>query len=188
MHDPLTFDARLADAYERFLATAPISIDAREMASSAVAAGRQARGFDVTFLGVGVSLDRRWAAILVAVLVLASLLAIGVGGWLVRSTQPPLSDPLATPSMEAIFVRTGSSSDVLEVVAVRPDGTERVVRQLRSATYLQDRTFALGAHLSEDGWIALATNRSRAPGRMEATRTPSMRSLTSAISAGSRST
>lgn len=161
MHDPLTFEARLADAYERYLAAAPITIDPGAIAASAAAAGRPARRINLTVLGAGVSFDRRWAAILVAALVLASLLAIGVGRWLDRMTQPPLSDPLGTPSMEAIYVRASGRGDA-DIVAVRPDGTERVARHLSSALLPDGVSFAPSGHVSEDGWIALGTE--KAPG------------------------
>jgi hypothetical protein len=161
MHDPLTFERRLADAYERYLAAAPISIDAREIAANTPAAGRQASRSNLTFFDPRVGLDRRWVAILVAALVLASLVAFGVGRWLDRNTQPPLSDPHATPSMEAIYVRASGRGDA-DVVAVRPDGTEGIVRHLSSAMLPGGLSFAPNGHVSEDGWIALGTE--MAPG------------------------
>ena len=43
MRDPMTFEARLADAFDRYVAPVDVDVDARALSSTIAAAGRRAR-------------------------------------------------------------------------------------------------------------------------------------------------
>ncbi len=113
MHDPMTFEARLADAMGRYADLAPLSVDAAAV-TRAVAADR-ASGLRGRW---NVSLGRSWATVVVlfALLVLTAAGAALVGSVLLRS------DPITAPT--GVFVPTGSMLEArIDATATRlPDG------------------------------------------------------------------
>ncbi len=84
MPEPPTFEARLADAFDRYVAPAPVEVDTRALARSVVAgaAGRRWQASDLAPTG-------RRLLLLAAALLVASLAAIVVGGRLVDPPPPP---------------------------------------------------------------------------------------------------
>jgi hypothetical protein len=156
MHDPMTFESRLADAYGRYVSDAPVSVD--PVALTASLAAPSPRRWQ---LAPGIFAVRpRWTIAVVALLLLALAASaiLLVGRWLEQDTPLLVS---GTPSMEAIYVRAVGGGDV-DIVAVRPDGSERIARHLSSAMLPDGLSFAPSGHVSEDGWIAIGTE--MAPG------------------------
>ena len=83
MRDPMTFEARLADAFDRYVAPVDVDVDARALSSTFAAAGRRARPSWHSLLMP----DRRAIQVaLVAVLLLALLFAALQAG---RRPPPP---------------------------------------------------------------------------------------------------
>jgi len=157
MSDAMTFEALLDDAFERYLADAPVEVDPAAVAAQVASPkGRRTLGW-LPRLSRELGFSKRAQVIvLIALLIAAALAVVAVGRFLERN-QLSLVLP-GSPSMEAIYVRAAARG--VDIVAVRPEGTERVVRHLESSAYLQGLTFYPGGHVSEDGWIALGTESS----------------------------
>jgi hypothetical protein len=91
---------------------------------------------------------------LVIALVALVALALAAGAVLVGSR---LVAP--RPGYDAIFLRAASDApgaDV-DIVAVRPDGEERLVKRLTASMLPDGRAFSTDGSVSQDGWIAVAT-------------------------------
>lgn len=160
MSDTMTFEALLDDAFERYLADAPIEIDAAWVAAQ-VASARPRRTLGwlprLRREGHPVEFSKRVQVIvLISLLIAAALGVVAVGRFLERNQLSLL--PPGSPSMEAMYVRAAGRG--VDIVAARPEGTERMVRHLDSAAYLEGLSFAPSGHVSEDGWIALGTESS----------------------------
>src|SRR5580765_7035365 len=150
MADQLTFEARLQDAFDRYLAAAPTAVSAPALA--AVVAGARTRGRHAGRLGVS-WLPRFSLGLLIvaaAVVLVAALIVAGTGGLRFRAMQgPPPSPPQRTltagaPAWEAIYLRSDvSGAPFVYVIEVRPDGTERLLRTL--GTTVPGSLFALSA-------------------------------------------
>ena len=159
MPDRAPFDARLADAFERYVAPAPVSVNGRAVAAAVVSRRHPPAPWSSARL------------LALAALLLVALLAvavIGTGGHLLdrlATTSPspiasgpiastPVSPPAPTlaagaPAWEAIYLRQDpADATKIQVVAVRPDGTERLLRSVPSTP-----AGATGA-LSPNGLVA----------------------------------
>jgi hypothetical protein len=152
-----TFESRLRLALRELAEGGVRPVDARATAEVAIQRGRRRWRYALrqTVLPPGIN-RRALAVLLIALLIAAALVAVGVGRFFERnhlSVVPP-----GSPSFEAIYIRSAGGG--VDIVAVRPGGTERVVRRLESAAYLQGLTFAPSGLVSEDGWIALGTESS----------------------------
>jgi hypothetical protein len=86
MPDPTTFDARLADAFERYVAPAPVAVDAPAI-SHAVATGAAMTRLSAEGWRRGIG-GRRSVVLVAAVLVLALAAATLVGGRLLERPAP----------------------------------------------------------------------------------------------------
>ena len=115
------------------------------------------------WVGAG-STDGRWGglaslrpALIVALVALLALALVGsallVGSFLAK---PPM---LPRSGYDAIFLRAASDApgaDV-DIFAVRPDGAERLVKRLTASLLSDGRDFSIYGSVSQDGWIAVAT-------------------------------
>jgi WD40 repeat protein len=104
MAEQTTFETRLADAYERYVAPAPVEVDARALARSVVAgaAGHRWQGSDLVPTG-------RRLLLLAAALLVTALAAGAVGS---RLLQPPPPAPFKgelVPSGSLTQPRTGAA-------------------------------------------------------------------------------
>ncbi len=162
-------------------------IDVLAIARGAIGTGTRPRASRAGFVLVAATADlvaaarRRTAAsplplVLVAALLLVALIALalsGAGGRLLNlptvtspSPAPMVVAPTAAPptlavdapAYEAIYLRP--VADGIDVVAVRPDGQERLLRRI--GTTLPDSKFPLvsDGSVSENGWLAISTSSS----------------------------
>lgn len=166
MPDRPTFDARLADAFERYVHAAPVGVDAMAMTTAASAAALPRRS-DWSSARLLLA-----AGLLLAGLIAASFVATGghpLGLFTVTAPSPVTSpvhqtSPAPTlaggaPAWEAIYVRTDPiDSASIDVVAVRPDGEERLLRRIGTAIKGSDLLLSpTSGRGSENGWLALGT-------------------------------
>jgi hypothetical protein len=93
MHDPLTFEARLADAYARYVAEAPTEFDAVAITRHAIET--RAR---VAPSGLGLSIGRSMRLVLIAGLLVAAAIAVAaLAGRLNLLTPRPSDSPAPSP-------------------------------------------------------------------------------------------
>jgi hypothetical protein len=104
MPEQPTFEARLADAFERYVAPAPVEVDARALARSVVAGGAERRWQPSDLVPTG-----RWLVLLAAALLVAAI-AVAVAGS--RLLEPPTPMPFRgelTPTGSLTQPRTGAA-------------------------------------------------------------------------------
>lgn len=179
----LDFDARLGGQLRAYAQGGVRPIDRYAIAVATIEAGSPRRpSFHIGRpRGLAIRSTRRMALILVAV---ATVLALAGGALLLSAGHPPALTPTPapvspTPSLttpkpavsgtsryQAIFMRATSGQLVegaytiapeIDIVAMRNDGQERLVRHLSSSMLPAGRSFRLGGSVSEDGWLAVAT-------------------------------
>ena len=140
-----TFETILGGQLRAYAEAGVRPIDRYDIAEAAIATGRNVfvRAF-----------GRR-----AAVLALAGLVLLALAGALVFivGRQPA---PTIGGGYEAIFLR--SSVDApdagVDIIAVRPDGKERLVRHLDSADLPDNKTYETYGSVSQDGWVAVGTH------------------------------
>lgn len=127
MHDPLTFETRLADAYERYLAVAPVEVDAVTLAASVVGATQRRRWLPTLPAGprrrvviVGVAALLLLATVATVLLVVGQLVDRPRVPWVYRNEVISASD-LPTPRA---FSRLVTLEDG-RVLILGGDGSER---------------------------------------------------------------
>lgn len=98
MHDPLTFEARLADAYARYMAEAPIEFDAVAIARGAIETRPR-----VAPSGLGLAVGRSMRLVLIAVLLVAAAVAVAVlaGRLNLLNAPTPSDSPAPSPVSSA---------------------------------------------------------------------------------------
>ena len=114
MHDPLTFEARLADAYARYVAEAPTDFDAVAIARRAIETRPR-----VALSGLGLAVGRATRLVLIAGLLVAAAIAVAaLAGRLNLLTAPMPSDsPAPSP---ASSVAVPPASPTFEPAAAMP--------------------------------------------------------------------
>jgi hypothetical protein len=166
MSDRATFDARLTDAFERYVAPAPIAVNSRAVAAATAAQRmRPALWTPARLLAL--------AALLLVALLAAAV--IGTGGHLldrlaligptpiattpiasVRASSPTPTFAAGAPAWEAIYLRTDpSDATTFQVVAVRPDGAERLLRSLPSTPAGATAALSPNGLVDRTGWLFL---------------------------------
>jgi hypothetical protein len=96
-------------------------------------------------------------AVVVALVALLALALVGsallVGSFLAKPPTLPRS------GYDAIFLRAASDAPGadIDIVAVRPDGEERLVKRLTASILPDGRNFSTNGSVSQDGWIAVGT-------------------------------
>ena len=104
-------------------------------------------------LGLG---QRRLVPVLAGLLLLLAMAAMALlaGSYLLKP------NPVLRSGYDAIFLRAISDAPGadLDVIAVRPDGRERLVRHLTASMLPDGRTFLTGGSTSQDGWLAVGTS------------------------------
>jgi hypothetical protein len=171
MADQTTFDARLQDAFDRYLAAAPTAVDARSMAAATLAGSRVDPRDRVWWRLGGFG---RLALASVVVAVALALLAVGAGGLLhgPRRSEAPPSVPAASPvgspvaqatlapaagPWAALYLRENQCAcSKIDVVEVRADGTERLIRSIAATVPgAKAALWTTGARVSSTGWLHL---------------------------------
>jgi hypothetical protein len=148
------FDAELGRRLREFAEAGVRPIDRRTIATTAI--GTDASSGWAARLGrptrFGLRLSPRLAAVgLLVLLVLTALIIAAIG----RAPKPIVGGFGA----EAIFVHApaSASNGVVDVIAVRSDGSERLVRRLDPSILLEGRIFEAHGELAQDGWLAVST-------------------------------
>ena len=141
MHDPMTFESRLADAYDRWASEMPTDVDAVGLvrATRARDSGRR-RAWFARRMRVALLLALLGALALAAALLVAS-----------RETDDP---PPPAAAYQVVVART--VGDRLRIIAVQGDGRERVLTAQAltpTSTGRGDREVDLT--LSSTGWLAI---------------------------------
>ena len=125
-------------------------IDRYAIAEATIAAPRSIR--QRWSLGLG---HRGLVPVLAGLLLLLALAATALlaGSHLLKPS------PVARSAYDAILLRPVSDAPGadLDVIAVRPDGRERLVRHLTASMLPDGRTFLTGGSTSPDGWLAVGT-------------------------------
>ncbi len=126
-------------------------IDRYAIAEATIAAPRSIR--QRWSLGLG---HRGLVPVLAGLLLLLALAATALlaGSHLLKPS------PVARSAYDAILLRPVSDAPGadLDVIAVRPDGRERLVRHLTASMLPDGRTFLTGGSTSPDGWLAVGTS------------------------------
>jgi hypothetical protein len=149
MHDALTFESRLADAYARYVEPAPVAVNAAAIAASVSVAPRRSSWASVRLLLV--------AALVAAALVTAALVG---SGW----HLPNLLTLGPTPAHSAwagVYLRVDpTDTSLIDVVVARPDGHERLLRRLDATISASEFPLTTYGAVSEHGWLAVSTTSS----------------------------
>jgi hypothetical protein len=177
MADLHTFELRLQDAFDRYLEGAPTRVDAGAMAATAVAGGRPAPGLELRWR---LPAFARIALVAIALLLTIAIAILGGGANnlfpnLTTASATPSSSPPPTaaatdgltdstfvggaPAWDAVVLRVDpTDASLIDVVLVRPNGQERVIRQV--STTLPDFEMPLSTYgsASEDGWLAIGSD------------------------------
>jgi hypothetical protein len=143
-----TFEAALAGQLRQYAEAGVRPIDGFAIAEATIAAGARQPRLAFVFGG------RAAALALLALLLLAmvgALLLLAIG------RQPA---PLVGPGYAAIVLRPNADAPDadIDVIAVQPDGQERVVRRLSAALLPDDRVLETFGSVSQDGWVAVGTH------------------------------
>ena len=156
----LDFETRLTGQLRAYAHGGLRPIDALAIADATIATRRTS--FGRRWLGLD---DRAFLPILVGLLLLALVGgALVVGSFLLKPPTVPRS------GYDAVFLRVASDApgaDV-DIVAVRPDGEERLVKRLTASMLPDGRVFHIVSGnyglVSQDGWIAVSTQIGAADG------------------------
>jgi hypothetical protein len=145
--DRSPFEVRLERRLRAFASVPVGAVDAEAVARRVVRRG-------------GRRLSAGWLAVaVVAGVLLAGLVALGIGAIRLPSLEPLPTNPLLSGSSDydAVVLREVDGPRGIEVVAVRPDRPERVIRRLNGESYT---TYG---SVSQGGWLAWdATSRGKA--------------------------
>lgn len=162
----MTFEARLADAFERYLAPAPVVVDARALADQA------ARTVE-TRPASWIRLRRAWSwrLVLVGTVILALVVAGGIlVGDALNQLQPSIPTPTLGPSpvaaetaapwnsrgFAAVVMRPvpGAEGLSVNVLAVLPDGREHLIQRVDPAD-VDGLNLAASGTINDSGWLAV---------------------------------
>ncbi len=152
----LTFETLLSGQLREYAEAGVRPIDRFAIAEETIAGGRTMPRWRRAW---GLA-PMRGSRVLIPLLVGLLLVAL-VGGALLVGSRLVLPKPPTLPGSgyDAIFLRAVSEApgaDV-DIVAVRADGEERLVKRLTASILPDGRNFSTDGSVSQDGWIAVAT-------------------------------
>jgi hypothetical protein len=162
MPDPFDFEARFEARLVMYAARATRPFDAAAVAASAAAGGR-GRSWGLPLLRRS---GRRGFETVVPALLLIGLLIALFGALLLtggRPTPSPVRDPW---TFHPIFLRaaTEEGAATVDVIAVGPNGQERVIRRLEASSLTPGRSLSTYGSVSPEGWLAVSTHSGRGRG------------------------
>ncbi len=161
MTDQLTFERELTNAFERYLAAAPTEVNARALAATiAIQPARRPTSVDHWL-----ARPMRMVLVTAAVLLAIALAIAGAGGLHLLQPKPQLGGQ----GWDAIYLRSRrADAAFIDVVAVRSDGHERLVRQIsRTLPGLSLPAPAYGK-ISRQGWLAIGASNPTPPPSLDA--------------------